>query len=165
MPSDWLVVVASLEPRLVAWVLLAMFAMLLVNLIPRMLSPGDKRVVLVDDDPDVIKGMRRLLEDRTNFRVVGEARTGRAAVEVVDSTEPDIVVMDVRLRDWDGIEATRRIHERHPAIRVVGYSSPDDDATGAIMRRAGASAHLVKGDTPETIVKTIAAASDAQPAH
>ena len=132
--------------------------MLLVNLIPRGLGPRDKRVVLVDDDPEVLKGLRRLLEDRTDFRVVGEARTGRGAVEVVGSAEPDVVVIDVQLPDGDGIEATRLIHEADPGVVVVGYSSPEDDATGTIMRRAGAAAHLVKGDTPETIVKTLAAA-------
>lgn len=141
------------------WVLIVMFVMLLVNLIPRMWGPGDKRVVLVDDDPDVLKGLRRLLEDRSDLRVVGEARTAAAAVDVVGSTEPDVVVIDVRLPDGDGIEATERIRAAHPSVRVVGYSSADDDATGAIMRRAGASAHLVKGDTPETIVRTITSAA------
>ena len=156
MPSDWLVEVARLEPGLVAWVLVGMFVMLLVNLIPRWLaSSGDTRIVLVADDPDVLRGLRGLIEDRTRFTVVGEARTGRAAIEVVDSTEPDLVLIDVRLPDLDGIEATRRIRAAHPSVRVVSYSSRDDDATGAIMRRTGTAAQLVKGDSPETIVRTL----------
>jgi two-component system invasion response regulator UvrY len=55
----------------------------------------------------------------------------------------------------DGIEATRRIKELDPDIRVVGFSSMDDDPTGAIMRRAGASGHLVKGDSPDTIAEEL----------
>jgi DNA-binding NarL/FixJ family response regulator len=156
VPSEWLVVVAELEPGLVAWILAGMLVMLLITLIPRMLvASGPKKVVLVDDDPDVLRGLRWLIEDRTALTVVGEARTGRSAVQVVDSTQPDVVVIDVKLPDLDGIEATRKIRAAHPEVRVVSYSSPEDDATGSIMRRAGASAQLVKGDSPETIVRTI----------
>ena len=114
-----------------------------------------KRAVIVDDDPDIRRGLKMLIEGRTPFAVVGEAGDGAAAGEIVDAVLPDVVVVDVKLPHVDGIELTRRIRATHPSIRVVAYSSPEDDATGAIMRRAGASAHLVKGDPPERIIEAL----------
>jgi DNA-binding NarL/FixJ family response regulator len=114
-----------------------------------------KTVVLVDDDFDVLRGLRSLVESRTPFRVGGIACSGLEGLRIVDAIEPDLVVVDVKLPDLDGIETTRRLKAANPRLPVIGFSSPDDDATGSIMRRAGASAALVKGDDPDTIVATI----------
>ena len=114
-----------------------------------------KTVVLVDDDFDVLRGLRSLVESRTPFRVAGVACSALEGLRVVGSLEPDLVVVDVKLPDLDGIETTRRLKAAYPRMPVVAFSSPEDDATGSIMRRAGASAHLVKGDDPDTIVQTI----------
>jgi DNA-binding NarL/FixJ family response regulator len=114
-----------------------------------------KKAVIVDDDPDIRRGLKTLIELRTPFAVVGETGDGAGAFEIVEEVLPDVVVIDVILPHVDGIELTRRIREAHPSIRVVAYSSPEDDATGAIMRRAGACAHLVKGDPPERIIEAL----------
>lgn len=118
-------------------------------------EPKSKTVVLVDDDADVMRGLRSLIESRTPFRVAGVAYSGLEGIRVVDAVTPDLVVVDVKLPELDGIETTRRIKEMDPRLPVISYSSPEDDATGSIMRRAGAAAHLVKGDDPDTIVRTI----------
>ena len=117
--------------------------------------PKSKTVVLVDDDADVLRGLRWLIESRTPFRVAGVAYSGLEGIRVVDAVTPDLVVVDVKLPELDGIETTRRLKEMDPHLPVVAFSSPEDDATGSIMRRAGASAHLLKGDDPDTIVRTI----------
>jgi DNA-binding NarL/FixJ family response regulator len=114
-----------------------------------------KTVVLVDDDADVLRGLRSLIESRTPFRVAGVAYSGLEGLRVVDAVTPDLVVVDVKLPELDGIETTRRLKAMQPRLPVIAYSSPEDDATGSIMRRAGAAAHLVKGDDPDTIVRTI----------
>ena len=118
-------------------------------------EPKSRTVVLVDDDADILRGLRTLIESRTPFRVVGVAYSGLEGLRVVDTVEPDLVVVDVKLPELDGIETTRRLKELSPTRPVIAYSSPEDDATGTIMRRAGASAHLVKGDDPDTIIRTI----------
>ena len=157
MLSEPLVVIAQLDPAFVAWFLAGAFVLFVINMIPRDIGGSKtKRIVLVDDDPDVLRGLRWLIEERTDYRIVGEARTGTAALDVVGSVEPDVVVIDVRLPEIDGIAATRSIKTSHPKVAVVAYSSIEDDATGTIMLAAGATAHLVKGDSPETIVKTLA---------
>lgn len=122
---------------------------------PREDDAEAKTVVLVDDDADVMRGLRALIDSRTPFRVAGVAYSGREGLRVVDALEPDLVVVDVKLPELDGVETTRRLKEMDPRLPVIGFSAPEDDATGSIMRRAGASAHLVKGDDPETIVRTI----------
>jgi DNA-binding NarL/FixJ family response regulator len=117
--------------------------------------PKRKSIVVVDDDPRVRNGLRHIIEERTDIGVVGEAGNGADGVTVVEMHRPDLVLIDVKLPVMDGIEATRRIKELDPGISVVGFSSMDDDPTGAIMRRAGASGHLVKGDSPDVIAEEL----------
>jgi DNA-binding NarL/FixJ family response regulator len=114
-----------------------------------------KSAVIVDDDPDIRRGLKMIIENRTPFAVVGEAADGALALKILETVVPDVVVVDVKLPHVDGIQLTRHIRENHPSVRVVAYSSPEDDATGAIMRRAGACAHLVKGDPPERIIEAL----------
>ncbi|WP_324715664.1 response regulator transcription factor [Carboxydochorda subterranea] len=101
--------------------------------------------ILVADDHEVVRiGLRSLLERIPEFAVVGEADTGSRAVELTDSLQPDVVVMDIRMPELNGVEACRRIKERHPGVKVIMLTSyPDDEAVfGAVM--AGASGYVLK---------------------
>jgi DNA-binding NarL/FixJ family response regulator len=154
MPGEALLRLADVAPLIVAAVMIGTFLMFALGMTPPATADG-RRIVIVDDDPDVRRALRSLIEDRTTLRVVGEASDGAAGLAVIEELVPDAVVIDVKMPVMDGIEATRRIKERHPYIKVVGFSSADDDATGAIMRHAGASQTLVKGDSPDEIVVTL----------
>jgi DNA-binding NarL/FixJ family response regulator len=123
------------------------------------------RVVLADDQQLIRGGFRALLEAERDIEVVGEAATGRAAVEVVAATVPDVVLMDIRMPDGDGIEATRQIVAR-PALAavhvvVVTTFELDEYVTSAIL--AGASGFLVKDAEPVELIRAVrvAAAGDA----
>jgi DNA-binding NarL/FixJ family response regulator len=155
--SDPMVALAKYAPMTAAIFLAVAFLFFVIVMTPRGISRFVKtdKLVVIDDDPDVRRGLKRLVEERTSFKVVGEAHDGLVGVQVVDSVVPDVVVIDVHLPQIDGIEATRRIKQLYPDIAVIGYSSGDHDATGSIMRGAGAEAALVKGDAPERIVATI----------
>src|SRR5947208_17140830 len=91
------------------------------------MSPPPLRVCLVDDHEVVRDGIASLLRATEDIVVAGEAGTVRAAVDEADRTRPDVVVMDVRLADGSGIEATREIKSRRPQIQVLMLTSFADD--------------------------------------
>jgi DNA-binding NarL/FixJ family response regulator len=154
MPGEALLRLADEAPMIVVGLLLGAFALFALGMRP--LYPGEgKRIVIIDDDPDVRLALRRLIQNRTTLRIVGEASDGAEGLAVVDAVVPDAVVIDVKMPVIDGIQATRKIKELHPYIKVVGFSSADDDPTGEIMRYAGASTSMVKGDSPDAIVETL----------
>ena len=102
------------------------------------------RVLLVDDHDVVREGLRALLSRRPGFEIVGQAATAAQAVVEAKKTEPDVIVMDVRLPDGSGIEACREIREARPETRVIMLTSyADDDAVFASIL-AGASGYVLK---------------------
>ena len=118
------------------------------------------RVVLVDDQALVRAGFRMILRAEPDLEVVGEAGNGQQAVEVVDATRPDVVLMDVRMPEMDGIEATRLLTSRPGAPRVLMLTTFDLDALVYDALRAGASGFLLKEAPPEQLVagvRTVAA--------
>ena len=102
------------------------------------------RVLLVDDHEVVRRGIRALLGAHEDVIVVGEAESVPAAVVAVDQHRPDVVVMDVRLSDGSGIEATREIRARHPQTRVLMLTSFADHEALLSSIMAGASGYVLK---------------------
>jgi DNA-binding NarL/FixJ family response regulator len=118
------------------------------------------RVVLVDDEAMVRVGLRMVLTAEADIEVVGEAADGGAAVDVVEATEPDVVLMDVRMPDVDGIEGARRVLARCPGVKVVVLTTFDEDEYVEAALRAGVSGFLLKVAPPERLidaVRTVAA--------
>ena len=106
------------------------------------------RVVVADDQELVRTGFRMILEAQPDLTVVAEARTGREAVEAVRHSSPDVVLMDIRMPEMDGIEATRRILRAGPSpVRVLMLTTFDLDGYVYEALRAGASGFLLK-DVP-----------------
>jgi DNA-binding NarL/FixJ family response regulator len=102
------------------------------------------RVLLADDQVLVREGFARLLRDVEDLEVVGEASTGREAVARARETRPDVVLMDVRMPDLDGIEATTRILADQPACRILMLTTFDIDEAVHRALEAGASGFLLK---------------------
>jgi DNA-binding NarL/FixJ family response regulator len=123
------------------------------------------RVVLADDQPLVRAGLRVLIADAPDIEVAGEAGTGREAVTLTRETRPDVVLMDIRMPDLDGIEATRIItagaDTGDARVLVLTTFDDDDHVYGAL--RAGASGFLVKDMSIDDILTAIrvVAAGDA----
>jgi DNA-binding NarL/FixJ family response regulator len=118
------------------------------------------RVLIADDDDLMRAGLAELLAGEPEIEVVGEASTGREAVERARRLDPDVVLMDVRMPDLDGIGATRELTRAAPHTRVLILTTfeQDDYIFGAL--RAGASGFLLKRTRPEDLiaaVRTIAA--------
>jgi DNA-binding NarL/FixJ family response regulator len=120
------------------------------------------RLFLVDDHPVVRTGLRALIDTIDDLTVVGEAGDGESAVKEVVVSQPDVVLMDVRLEGMDGVEATRRIRQSVPATAVLMMTMFDDDATVLTAMRAGASGYIVKGASQGEILTAIRAVAEGQ---
>jgi DNA-binding NarL/FixJ family response regulator len=113
------------------------------------------RVLLVDDDDLMRAGLKAVLSSDERVEVVGEAGSGRLAVECVRALRPDLVLMDVRMPDLDGIAATREVVSVSPDVKVVILTTfeQDDYIFGAL--NAGASGFLLKRSGPEELLAAI----------
>lgn len=119
--------------------------------------------VLVADDQALVRGSFRLLVDTApGLRAVGEAGTGAEAVELAERERPDLVLMDVRMPEMDGIEATRRICADLPEVRVLILTTFDLDSYVYAALRAGASGFLLKDAGPDEILAAIRVVHEGQ---
>jgi DNA-binding NarL/FixJ family response regulator len=115
----------------------------------------DISVLLADDHPMMRESFRMLLDASPGLTTVGEAGTGAEAVRLARQHRPDVVLMDVRMPEMDGIEATRRLAAAHPEVGVVVLTMSEDDGTIFDAVRAGARGYLLKGAEPEEVVRAI----------
>ena len=118
----------------------------------------DIRVVLADDHDLFRRGLRDLLEER-GIRVVGEASDGDDAVRLARHAMPDVVVMDLSMPRVSGIEATRRLAESAPAVRVLALTASVDDASVMEAVEAGVVGYLLKDAGAEEIAAGVRAAA------
>ncbi|MBN2386300.1 MAG: response regulator transcription factor [Anaerolineales bacterium] len=116
-----------------------------------------QRVLLVDDHEVVRLGLKALLDRHPQFEVVGEASTAREAIEMVGNTQPDVVVMDIRLPGTSGIEACEEITHRYPNTRVIMLTSYAEDEMLFSAIRAGASGYILKQIESEGLVRALEA--------
>jgi DNA-binding NarL/FixJ family response regulator len=120
-------------------------------------DPAPIRVLLVDDQALVRLGFRMVLDAEHDLSVVGEAADGVAAVRMAVDTRPDVILMDVRMPNLDGIEATRRIVAANPAARIIILTTFDLDEYAFGGLRAGASGFLLKDARPAELTSAIRA--------
>lgn len=116
------------------------------------------RVLLVDDQDIFRQGLAALLSVRQDIAVVGEASNGQEAIALTVELQPDVVLMDVRMPDCDGVTATREIHQRYPWIQIVVLTTFDDDEYIWQSLSAGAIGYLLKRTPAEQVVATIRSA-------
>lgn len=120
------------------------------------------RVLIVDDHAIFRRGLRSLLAEERDIEVVGEADSGPAALTMAGHLGPDIVTLDVRLSGIDGIQATRQLLQRFPAIRVIILTTYEDDQYLLGALQAGAHAYLLKNTSYEGLANTIRAVQQGQ---
>jgi DNA-binding NarL/FixJ family response regulator len=113
------------------------------------------RVLLVDDQPLARAGLRRILRPRAGFEVVGECDDGDQVEQAVAATNPDVVVMDVRMKRMDGAEATRRLRSRPTGPPVLVLTTFDDDEVLSASLRAGASGFQLKDAPGAELLKAV----------
>jgi two-component system CheB/CheR fusion protein len=109
------------------------------------------RILIADDHAVVRAGLRELLSERPEFRVVGEAANGVEAISQAKTLQPDVILMDVAMPQKNGIEATQEIHGTLPHIQIVGLSTFCDETTERAMREAGAQAYFSKTESTDRL--------------
>lgn len=112
-------------------------------------------ILLVEDHAIVREGLRTLLEMCSDFQVVGEAETGREAIDLVRRLRPEVVVMDIALPVLNGFEATRQILQAAPKTKILVLSAHSDDEYVAHMVSVGAAGYLVKQNSGQILVRAI----------
>jgi len=113
------------------------------------------KVLLVDDHTVVRQGLRVLLEVEPDITIVGEAETGRQAVQLVRKLSPDVIVMDIAMPNLNGLEATRQILKETPNAKVLVLSSYSDDEYVHQLTEAGAAGYLLKQTAATELIKAI----------
>ncbi|SDI21148.1 DNA-binding response regulator, NarL/FixJ family, contains REC and HTH domains [Actinokineospora alba] len=121
------------------------------------MTVGDVRVLLVDDQELVRSGLRRILRRKDGFVIVGECADGDEVPAALAATSPDVVVMDLRMKRVDGIEATRRLRERAQAPPVLVLTTFDDDELLSGALRAGAAGFILKDSPAEDLISAVRA--------
>ncbi len=120
------------------------------------------KVLLVDDHAPIRASLRQLLELRPGYEVVGEGSNGREAVEAVDATRPDVVLMDMNMPEMNGVEATKAIIARHPDVKVLALTAFGDMSLVSASIKAGASGYLLKGGSTEELLNSLEAVAVGQ---
>ena len=119
--------------------------------------PDTLRILVAEDHPLFRKGMISLLASVSEFEVVGEAATGGEAVARATQLQPDVVLMDLQMPEVHGIEATRRILQESPNIRILVVTLFEDDDSVFMALRAGARGYVLKDADEEEMVLSIRA--------
>ena len=112
-------------------------------------------VLIADDHTSVRSGVRLLLEAETDIKVVGEALNGREALELTESLQPDIVLMDITMPEMDGLEATKQLKSRFPHINVLVLTMHRSDDYFFEMLKVGASGYILKGAKTSELINAV----------
>ncbi len=119
----------------------------------------DKIRILIADDHNIVReGVRMILTSQEDFEVVGEASTGREALEQARSLQPDVVVMDISMPDMTGIQATEKIRKELPSVQVLGLTMHEEDSYVFELLRVGAAGYVLKRAAAEDLVSGVRAA-------
>src|SRR5262245_61810029 len=118
------------------------------------------RILLVDDHELVRQGLRLLLDSQPDMTIVGEAGSGRLAVESARSLQPAVVVLDLSMPDGNGLDAAKQIAVVAPAAAIVALSRHDDDGYVQALLAAGARAYVLKQSASSELLKAVRAVAE-----
>jgi DNA-binding NarL/FixJ family response regulator len=113
------------------------------------------RILLADDHEIVRRGLKDLLEAETGWRIVGEATTGREAVAKAKLLKPDVVILDLRMPELNGLEATRQIRRSLPGSEILILTMSDSEELARTVLEAGAHGYLLKSDAGRDLVAAV----------
>jgi DNA-binding NarL/FixJ family response regulator len=115
------------------------------------------RVILADDHNLVRQGIRQFLESADDIEVLAEASDGEKALQLIDELRPDVALLDIQMPGMSGVEATRQIKVRFPAIRVLILTAYDDDPYVFAVLQAGADGYMLKTIEVDDLIRAVRA--------
>ncbi len=115
------------------------------------------KILITDDHPVVRAGIRGMLETQPDFDVIAEAENGREAIEQTRKLAPDVILMDLRMPEMEGVEAIREIKAHHPGIHILVLTTYDTDADIVRAVEAGATGYLLKDAPREDLFRAVRA--------
>lgn len=121
------------------------------------------RLLIVDDHPIVRDGLRGVFDGEPDFEVVGEAADGEQALARAAESDPDVVLMDLRMPAMGGVEAIRRLRSARPAVRVLVLTTYDTESDVLPAIEAGATGYLLKDAPREDLIRAVHAAAAGRP--
>ena len=114
------------------------------------------QIVIVDDEQLFRKGLSFLLEKEPQFQILFEAENGQVLIDTLDPDNlPDIILMDLKMPELNGVEATKIIHKEYPDIKIIALTSYDGKTFITNMIDVGASSYLLKNTSPKVMIQTI----------
>jgi DNA-binding NarL/FixJ family response regulator len=122
---------------------------------PNALHPEGHRILIVDDHPIVRTGVSRLINAKQDLEVCGTAEDGPSALPMIDLLRPDLILLDITLKEEDGLDLLREIKTRWPEQRVLMLSMHDDMLFAPRSLRLGALGYVNKQESPETLITAI----------
>ncbi len=128
-----------------------------------MTGDGKIKVVMADDHEIFRDGFQLILSKAEDIELLSQAANGRQLLELVEELKPDVVVTDIKMPQMDGIEATRQISARFPAVGVIGLSMHDEDDLIIEMLEAGAKGYLLKNADKTEVLDAIHTVSEGDP--
>ena len=115
------------------------------------------RILIADDHAVFRRGVRGLLEEQPGWHVVGGASNGRQAVEMARELQPDVVVLDIRMPELNGLDATRHILQLSPGSEILILTLHNSDHSAGEVRKAGAGVYILKSDAGQDLVASVSA--------
>jgi len=115
------------------------------------------RVLIADDHSIVRSGIRRLLEDQVDIRIVGEAADGQEAIQKILETNPDVILLDISMPGMDGLDVTKQLKAIDPKVRILILTMHAEEQYAPRLMRAGAMGYVTKHAAPEELYKAIQA--------
>jgi len=114
-----------------------------------------QKLYILDDHPIVIEGLKKVLEGQDDIQVVGTAEDANTALQQIPKVKPELIIMDITLKDRSGVDLIKKLKQSHPEIHVLVYSMHDENVYAERCLRAGAMGYLMKGESAVKVLQSI----------
>lgn len=111
------------------------------------------KIYILDDHPIVIEGLKKLIEPQEDMQVIGSAEDATAALQQIVKLKPDVVVLDITLRDRSGVDLIKKLRAGHPSTQILVYSMHDENVYAERCLRAGAMGYVMKGEASARVLQ------------